>query len=109
MMVCTCDYSSWSWQWRAQQMQHQLYGLGEASMIYDNHKTICIVNHATSSQRKAAMNHFWLKQARANAVPLTAFSPSIQSLCTIDDTSRKYLGKFEISFVIARVNPLHNV
>ena len=59
----------------------------------DNHKTSCIVDHATSSQHKAAMNRFRLKQAKATAVPLATFSPIAQSLCTIDDTSQKEFAK----------------
>ena len=97
--VDSCDKSIVDLLWCEVCRQHDdsIRGMKNYSAAWvngtDNHKTSCIVDHATSSQHKAAMNRFRLKQAKANAVPLATFSPIVHSLCTLDENSRKRLRK----------------
>jgi len=68
-----------------------------------NHRTSNVVDHATSSQHKAAMECLKFDQAKKSQQSLAAVAPIVSSLTKLDTVSRERLRrKFDISFVMAK-------
>ena len=68
-----------------------------------NHRTSNVIDHATSSQHKAAMKCLKFDQARKSQQPLAAVAPIVGSMMKLDTVSRERLcRKFDISFVMAK-------
>ena len=68
-----------------------------------NHRTSNVIDHATSSQHKAAMECLKFNQAKKFQQPLAAVAPIVGSLMKLDAGARQRLRrKFDISFVMAR-------
>ena len=68
-----------------------------------NQRTGSIIDHAKSTQHKAAMAYFKTDQARASDKPVTASSPIARCLMDMDVTARKRTKhKFDICYVMAK-------
>ena len=68
-----------------------------------NHRTSNIVDHAKSSQHKAAMECLKFDQAKERNQPLAAVAPIVDSLLKLDaDTCERLCRKLDFCFVLAK-------
>ena len=66
-----------------------------------NQRMSSIIDHAKSTQHKAAMAYFKTDQARASDKPVTASSPIARCLMNMDVTARKRTKrKFDICYML---------